>query len=81
MTYMEAIAEGLQESEVNFLRVVKKSETNVLNELGEKGGERGIIVTEWVNQRDILKHESVKGFLRQCGWNSLLAAYVQMYQY
>ncbi|PWA57943.1 glycosyltransferase UGT90A7 [Artemisia annua] len=69
---MEAIAEGLEESEVNFLWVVRKSETSVLNELEEKVGDRGTIVTEWVNQRDILKHESVKGFLSHCGWNSVL---------
>nr|GEW82095.1 UDP-glycosyltransferase 90A1-like [Tanacetum cinerariifolium] len=69
---MEAIAEGLEESEVNFVWVVRKSETSVLNELGEKVGERGLIVTEWVDQRDILKHESVKGFLSHCGWNSVL---------
>ncbi|KAL4577944.1 hypothetical protein LXL04_014059 [Taraxacum kok-saghyz] len=35
-------------------------------------GERGIIVREWVNQLEILKHESVKGFVSHCGSNSVL---------
>ncbi|KAI3520781.1 hypothetical protein L1887_10233 [Cichorium endivia] len=69
---LEAIAKGLEESLVNFLWVVRKYETSVVDELQERVGERGMIVREWVDQREILKHESVKGFVSHCGWNSVL---------
>ncbi|KAI3808708.1 hypothetical protein L1987_24666 [Smallanthus sonchifolius] len=69
---MEAISKGLEESEVNFLWVVRKCETNVVDELEERVGERGMVVKEWVNQMEILKHESVKGFVSHCGWNSVM---------
>ncbi|GJS87796.1 UDP-glycosyltransferase 90A1-like protein [Tanacetum coccineum] len=38
----------------------------------ERVKEKGIVVQEWVNQRDILEHEIVKGFVSHCGWNSVL---------
>ncbi|KAL7221212.1 hypothetical protein ACSBR1_023209 [Camellia fascicularis] len=38
----------------------------------ERVKERGIVVREWVDQRAILGHESVQGFLSHCGWNSVL---------
>ncbi|KAI3722305.1 hypothetical protein L2E82_33337 [Cichorium intybus] len=69
---LEAISKGLEESQVNFLWVVRNSEMGVFDELQERVGERGIIVREWVDQLEILKHESVKGFVSHCGWNSVL---------
>ncbi|XP_010528759.1 PREDICTED: UDP-glycosyltransferase 90A2 [Tarenaya hassleriana] len=69
------IAAGLEESKVNFLWVVreKQGEGDVGGEgFEERVMERGLVVREWVDQREILGHESVKGFLSHCGWNSTL---------
>ncbi|XP_076891584.1 UDP-glycosyltransferase 90A1-like [Bidens hawaiensis] len=70
---MEAISAGLEESEVNFVWVIRKCEADVIiSELGKRVGDRGMIVREWVNQIEILKHKSVNGFISHCGWNSVL---------
>ncbi|KAL4577915.1 hypothetical protein LXL04_014030 [Taraxacum kok-saghyz] len=72
---LKAIAKGLEDSQVSFLWVVRKSEmtiSHITDDLQEKVGERGIIVREWVDQREILKHESVKGFVSHCGLNSVM---------
>ncbi|KAL4577192.1 hypothetical protein LXL04_013296 [Taraxacum kok-saghyz] len=69
---LEAISKGLEESLVSFLWVVRKYEGTVVDELQERVGERGMIVKEWVDQLEILKHESVTGFVSHCGWNSVL---------
>ncbi|GKA50692.1 hypothetical protein Tco_0743765 [Tanacetum coccineum] len=65
---IEEIKLGLERSEVSFLWVVRKRDEEVHpNPLFEDGfeervKEKGIVVQEWVNQRDILEHEIVKGF-------------------
>lgn len=69
----EEIKVGLEKSELNFLWVVRTHES----ELGADGFEhrvknRGLLVREWVNQREILAHPSVNGFVSHCGWNSVL---------
>ncbi|GMN42485.1 hypothetical protein TIFTF001_011687 [Ficus carica] len=73
---MKEIAKGLEESEVNFVWVMRKRDQTVDEYLPEGYEERvrnrGIVVREWVDQKEILKHESVKGFMSHCGWNSVM---------
>ncbi|XP_062151808.1 UDP-glycosyltransferase 90A1-like [Alnus glutinosa] len=69
---LKEIATGLEESKVNFLWVIRKSESEISEGFEERVKDRGIVVREWVDQRGILMHECVQGFLSHCGWNSVL---------
>ena len=73
---MKEIAKGLEESEVNFVWVMRKRDQTVDEYLPEGYEERvrnrGIVVRDWVDQKEILKHESVRGFMSHCGWNSVM---------
>ncbi|KAF7112487.1 hypothetical protein RHSIM_RhsimUnG0224100 [Rhododendron simsii] len=69
---MREIAGCLEKSKVNFLWVTRKSELELDNGFEERVKERGLVVREWIDQRAILGHESVQGFLSHCGWNSVL---------
>ncbi|CAN8271318.1 unnamed protein product [Cochlearia groenlandica] len=66
------LALGLEDSKVNFLWVTRQEEVGEIigEEYKERVGENGLIVSDWVDQWEILSHESVKGFLSHCGWNS-----------
>ncbi|CAE6101888.1 unnamed protein product [Arabidopsis arenosa] len=69
---LKEIALGLEDSKVNFLWVTRKDLEEVTGGLGfeKRVKEHGMIVRDWVDQWEILSHESVKGFLSHCGWNS-----------
>ncbi|XP_043688394.1 UDP-glycosyltransferase 90A1-like [Telopea speciosissima] len=69
---LREMAAGLERSEVSFLWVVRSKGSEGLEELEEKVKGRGLVVREWVDQVEILGHESVKGFMSHCGWNSAL---------
>ncbi|XP_057769360.1 UDP-glycosyltransferase 90A1-like [Salvia miltiorrhiza] len=72
-TQLQEIALGLEGAEVSFLWVVKKSDVELLSkDFQSTVSERGIIVTDWVDQEEILEHPIVQGFLSHCGWNSVL---------
>ncbi|KAF7832066.1 UDP-glycosyltransferase 13-like [Senna tora] len=43
-------------------------------ELVEKSKKRGMVVKTWVEQREILGHGSVGGFVSHYGWNSVVEA-------
>ncbi|XP_022943327.1 beta-D-glucosyl crocetin beta-1,6-glucosyltransferase-like [Cucurbita moschata] len=79
---MEEIAHGLEESEANFIWVVRfpkgeESSSRGIEEALPKGfveraGERAMVVKKWAPQGKILKHGSIGGFVSHCGWNSVL---------
>ncbi|XP_047968910.1 UDP-glycosyltransferase 90A1-like [Salvia hispanica] len=69
---LREIAIGLERSEVNFLWVLKGERVEFVTGFEIRVGERGIVVREWVDQLEALKHDGVRGFLSHCGWNSVL---------
>ncbi|KAI8019430.1 UDP-glycosyltransferase 90A1 [Camellia lanceoleosa] len=69
---LREIATGLEESKVSFLWVVRKGGSELADGFENRVKERGIVVEEWVDQRAILGHECVKGFLSHCAWNSVM---------
>nr|AXK92491.1 flavonoids UDP-glycosyltransferase [Siraitia grosvenorii] len=69
---LNEIAIGLEESGVSFLWAKKGRESEVEEGFEERVKERGMVAREWVDQWEVLRHESVKGFLSHCGWNSVV---------
>ncbi|CAH2051522.1 unnamed protein product [Thlaspi arvense] len=68
---LKELALGLEDSKVNFLWVTRKDMGDIIGEeFKDRVSENGLIVRDWVDQWEILSHESVKGFLSHCGWNS-----------
>lgn len=66
------IAIALQESNLNFLWVIKDAHIAKLPEgFVESTKERALLVS-WCNQLEVLAHESIGCFLTHCGWNSTL---------
>ncbi|KAM7269526.1 hypothetical protein ACFE04_025023 [Oxalis oulophora] len=79
------IGAGLATSGCRFLWLVKmkkvdreEEEDDILEVLGPEIAEtikdRGLVVKDWVDQNEILAHNSVGGFLSHCGWNSVVEA-------
>ncbi|KAL7613747.1 UDP-glycosyltransferase 74G1 [Lactuca sativa] len=66
---MEEIAWGLNETDTNFLWVVRETEKEKL----PKGyvASKGLVVT-WCRQVEVLAHESIGCFVTHCGFNSTL---------
>lgn len=70
---MEALAAGLEKSGIRFVWVVKFFDGNddILDGFEDRTKHRGLIVSGWVPQVEILGHRAVTGFLSHCGWNSV----------
>jgi len=69
---LDEVAFALEESGSPFLWVVRSKTWSLPTGLEERIKNRGLIVREWVNQRQILSHRAIGGFLSHCGWNSVL---------
>ncbi|XP_057458392.1 UDP-glycosyltransferase 72D1-like [Lotus japonicus] len=52
--------------------VSKSEELNSLPDEFYRIQTRGMVITDWAPQLDILKHPSVGGFVSHCGWNSVM---------
>ncbi|XP_023765011.1 UDP-glycosyltransferase 90A1 [Lactuca sativa] len=70
---LREVAVGLERSNVSFMWVIKSKQLMLIEDgFEERVKGRGKVVTEWVDQVEILNHEIVHGFLSHCGWNSML---------
>lgn len=86
------LALGLELSDQRFLWVVRKPSESANSAylsdekqdplqflpLGflERTKQRGLVVSSWAPQNEILRHSSTGGFLTHCGWNSILESIV-----
>ena len=52
--------------------MLRKNESDIRDGSEERVKDRGMVVREWLNQREILSHEAIQGFLSHSGWNSVL---------
>ncbi|KAH7682537.1 UDP-glucuronosyl/UDP-glucosyltransferase protein [Dioscorea alata] len=75
---LREIAVALEKSELDFLWVIKGDyyDDVIFGDFEEKVKDRGMVVHKWVDQMEILSHESVKGFMSHCGWNSVMESVV-----
>ncbi|KAG2643199.1 hypothetical protein PVAP13_2KG314100 [Panicum virgatum] len=69
---LKQVADGLERAGVDFLWAVRPNNADLGMGFEERVEGRGNVVREWVDQRDILGHSCVRGFLSHCGWNSVL---------
>ncbi|CAI0438676.1 unnamed protein product [Linum tenue] len=69
---LDELAHGLEMSGVPFVWVVRSGSWSVPEGLEGRIEGRGLILRKWVDQRYMLGHRAVGGFLSHCGWNSVL---------
>ncbi|XP_051127632.1 beta-D-glucosyl crocetin beta-1,6-glucosyltransferase-like [Andrographis paniculata] len=78
---VEEIAKGLElcDSTINFIWIIRFpiDTTITLDEMLPRGfldrvGERGMVITGWAPQAEILAHPNTGGFLSHCGWSSVV---------
>ncbi|WVZ64578.1 hypothetical protein U9M48_014076 [Paspalum notatum var. saurae] len=69
---LKEVAYGLERAEVDFIWAVRPENIDLGPGFEERTKGRGLVVRKWVDQLEILNHDSVRGFLSHCGWNSVL---------
>ncbi|XP_075664298.1 UDP-glycosyltransferase 90A1-like [Castanea sativa] len=69
---MDEIAFGLEMAGHPFIWVVRSKTWAPPDGWTKRVKEEGLVVYDWVEQRSILAHPSIGGFLSHCGWNSVL---------
>ncbi|KAI3933004.1 hypothetical protein MKW98_029237 [Papaver atlanticum] len=69
---LDEIIHGLEMSNHPFIFVVRSKTWILPDGLEGKVKGKGLVAREWVNQRRILSHKAIGGFLSHCGWNSVL---------
>lgn len=66
---LNEFAYGLELSGKDYICVVKPNNWDPPRDI--KNG-RGLFVKDWVDQKWVLAHKAIGGFLSHCGWNSVL---------
>ena len=69
---MDEIAFGLAKADHPFIWVVRSRTWAPPNGWNERVKDKGLVVYDWVEQRSILAHPAIGGFMSHCGWNSVL---------
>lgn len=69
---LDEVALGLEESGSPFIWAVRSKTWTPPEGWEERTEGKGVMVREFVNQREILGHRGVGGFMSHCGWNSTL---------
>ncbi|KAJ3684900.1 hypothetical protein LUZ61_014064 [Rhynchospora tenuis] len=88
---IKEIAVGLEKSGQRFLWVIRsppnpeklfeklpEPDLDILLPEGflKRTSDRGLVVKSWAPQIEVLRHDSVGGFVTHCGWNSVLEAVI-----
>ncbi|XP_074295689.1 UDP-glycosyltransferase 73B1-like [Silene latifolia] len=69
---LHEIAQGLDSAGHPFIWVVRSISWTPPEGWEERVKGRGLVIREWVDQRSILAHPAIGGYLSHCGWNSVL---------
>ncbi|KAI3860786.1 hypothetical protein MKW92_048125 [Papaver armeniacum] len=70
---LDEIVHGLEMSNQPFIFVVRSKMWVLPDGMEGKLKGKGLVERGWVNQRRILSHKAIGGFLSHCGWNSVMA--------
>ncbi|KAF5176129.1 Udp-glycosyltransferase 90a1 [Thalictrum thalictroides] len=69
---LDEVAYGLEMSGHPFIWVARSETWALPDGMEDRIKGRGWIVRDWVDQRSILAHPAIGGFVSHCGWNSVL---------